>query len=39
MALVIRAGVALLGIFVLFGWLWGASLAAMALAAGVFMPV
>lgn len=37
-ALVILAGVALLGVFVLFGWLWGASPAAMALAAKVFMP-
>ena len=36
--LVIGAGVALLGIFVLFGWLWGASTAGMALAAKVFVP-
>ena len=39
MALVILAGAALLGVFVLFGWLWGASLAAMSLAAKIFLPV
>jgi hypothetical protein len=37
-AMVIGGGLALLGVFVLFGWLWGASAAAMALAAKVFMP-
>ena len=37
-AMVIAGGLALLGIFVLFGWLWGASAAGMALAAKVFMP-
>ena len=38
MAMVMGAGVVLLGIFVLFGWLWGASTAGMALAAKVFVP-
>jgi hypothetical protein len=38
-ALVILGGIVLLGLFILFGWLWGASPAAMALAARVFMPV
>lgn len=38
MALVIGGGLVLLGLFVLFGWLWGASTAAMALAAKVFIP-
>jgi hypothetical protein len=37
-AMVIGGGLALLGIFVLFGWLWGASAAGMALAAKVFVP-
>ena len=37
-ALVMFGGLALLGVFVLFGWLWGASAAGMALAAKVFMP-
>lgn len=37
--LVILAGVALLGVFALLGWLWGASAAAAALAARVFIPV
>lgn len=37
--LVIAGGFGLLGLFVLFGWLWGASTAAMALAAKVFVPV
>ncbi|CAI1120536.1 hypothetical protein [Serratia entomophila] len=37
--LVIGAGVILLGIFILFGWLWGASVAGMALAAKIFVPV
>ena len=39
MALVILAGCVLLGIFILFGWLWGASLAALSLAAKAFLPV
>lgn len=39
MALVILAGVALLGVFALLGWLWGASLTAVALAAKVFIPI
>ena len=38
MALVIGGGVVLRGLFVLFGWLWGASAAGMALAAKVFVP-
>jgi len=37
-AMVITGGLALLGIFVLFGWLWGASAAGMALAAKMFVP-
>ena len=37
-AMVIGGGLALLGLFVLFGWLWGASAAGMALAAKLFMP-
>ncbi len=37
-AMVITGGLALLGIFVLFGWLWGASAAGMALAAKLFVP-
>lgn len=36
--MVIGGGLVLLGIFVLFGWLWGASAAGMALAAKVFVP-
>ncbi len=39
MALVIGGGVVLLGLFVLFGWLWGASAAGMALGAKAFVPV
>lgn len=39
MILVIAAGVVLLGVFVLFGWLWGANAAGMALAAKAFVPV
>ncbi len=39
MAMVMGAGVLLLVVFVVFGWLWGASAASMALAAKVFMPV
>ncbi len=38
-ALVIGGGIVQLGIFVLFGWLWGASSASMALAAKYFIPV
>ncbi len=38
MAMVIGGGCLLLGVFVLFGWLWGASAAGMALAAKVFVP-
>lgn len=38
MAAVILGGVALLAVFVLFGWLWGASAAGMALAAKAFVP-
>lgn len=37
--LVMVGGVAQLGIFTLFGWLWGNNAAAMALAAKVFVPV
>jgi len=36
--LVIAGGLVLLGVFVLFGWLWGASAAGMALATKVFVP-
>ncbi len=36
--LVIAGGLGLLGLFVLFGWLWGANTAAMTLAAKVFVP-
>jgi uncharacterized membrane protein YwaF len=39
MAMVMGAGVLLLVVFVMFGWLWGASAAGMALAAKLFMPV
>lgn len=38
-AMVIGGGCALLGVFVLFGWLWGASAAGMAVAAKGFVPV
>ena len=38
-AMVIGGGLVLVGIFVLFGWLWGASTAGMALAAKAFVPV
>lgn len=38
MAMVIGGGLGLLGIFVLFGWLWGASAAGMAFAAKAFVP-
>lgn len=37
-ALVMAGGLVLLGLFVLFGWLWGASSAGMALAAKWFVP-
>jgi len=36
--LVIAGGVVLLGLFLLFGWLWGASASGMALAAKCFVP-
>jgi hypothetical protein len=36
--MVMGGGLVLLGVFVLFGWLWGASAAGMALAAKVFVP-
>jgi hypothetical protein len=36
--LVIVGGLVQLGVFVLFGWLWGANAAGMALAAKVFVP-
>lgn len=39
MAMTMGGGVLLLAVFVLFGWQWGASGAAMALAAKAFMPV
>ncbi len=39
MAMVMGAGVLLLVVFVMFGWLWGASSAGMALAAKAFVPV
>ena len=39
MALVMGAGVLLLVVFVMFGWLWGASAGGMAMAAKVFVPV
>lgn len=39
MAMVMGAGVLLLVVFMLFGWLWGASAAGVALAAKVFVPV
>lgn len=38
MAMVMGAGVLLLVVFVMFGWLWGASAAGMALAAKFFVP-
>jgi len=37
--MVMGGGLILLGVFILFGWLWGASAAGMALAARVFVPV
>ena len=36
---VIAGGLVSLGVFVLFGWLWGASAAGMGLAAKAFVPV
>ena len=36
--MVMGGGLVLLGVFVLFGWLWGASAAGMVLAAKVFVP-
>lgn len=39
MALVILAGLLLLAVFALFGWLWGHDLPSSALAAKWFMPV
>ncbi|RZI72693.1 MAG: hypothetical protein EOP80_13175 [Variovorax sp.] len=36
--MVIGGGLVLLGLFVLFGWLWGANAAGMALGAKAFMP-
>lgn len=36
--MVVAGGLVLLGVFVLFGWLWGANAAGMALAAKVFLP-
>ncbi len=36
--MVMGAGLVILGVFILFGWLWGASAAGMALAAKVFVP-
>lgn len=38
MAMVIGGGIALLGIFCLFGKLWGADMASIALAAKIFIP-
>lgn len=38
-ALVIGGGLALLGLFALFGWLWGASAAGVVLATKLFVPV
>ncbi|WP_219219447.1 hypothetical protein [Variovorax boronicumulans] len=37
--MVIGGGVVLLGLFILFGWLWGASAAGMAMGAKAFVPV
>jgi hypothetical protein len=36
--MVMATGLLLLGVFVLFGWLWGANAAGMVLAAKVFVP-
>lgn len=38
MAMVMGAGILLLVMFVMFGWLWGASTAGMAVAAKLFVP-
>jgi hypothetical protein len=38
-ALVMVGGIVQLGVFILFGWLWGSNAAAMALAAKIFVPV
>lgn len=38
MLLVMGGGLVLLGLFILFGWLWGASAVGMALAAKAFVP-
>jgi hypothetical protein len=37
-ALVMLGGIVQLGVFVLFGWLWGSTTASMALAAKAFVP-
>ncbi len=39
MALVIVAGLLLLAVFLMFGWLWGASAGGVALAGKAFVPV
>lgn len=39
MLLVIVGGLVMLGLFALFGWLWGDSSAAVATAAGLFVPL
>ncbi|HEX7804081.1 MAG TPA: hypothetical protein VF471_15130 [Pseudoxanthomonas sp.] len=39
MLLMIVGGLVLLGVFVLFGWLWGGNVAGMAAAAKAFVPV
>jgi hypothetical protein len=38
MAMVMGGGVVSLGLFILFGWLWGASAAGMAVGAKAFVP-
>lgn len=38
-AMVVGTGVLLLGVFAMFGWLWGASVAGVAFAAKCFVPV
>ncbi|BDG72144.1 hypothetical protein [Roseomonas fluvialis] len=38
MLMVMLAGILLLGVFLLFGWLWGHSLAGVATGAKVFLP-
>lgn len=37
--MVIAGGLIILGLFFLFGWLWGASMAGMAMAAKAFIPI